>query len=791
MKQVLDLAGGDADSGVSGGDKINDNFTELYDADVAFDSRVDATEADIASLESEVAGLGGTPQSLRKILEQADHLPIFLHRHVQETPPTPGNFFTIFDSADEDNGGLPGGGDVEGVLTICQWTCSYGNMWKDGRLRIFIDDELLPSIDADAATLLLMANEATENSRAKHQANEHFVTSPGKNTTDGRFTWNTDKCWSGGIKDLPIPFLRRAVVQIYNPTGMSTSGGYGALFSQVHGRYGTLPEPLRSFRLKAIGIPSINAVHYGRTEQITFMDLPGIAGSLVSWHVATRGDAPAGGLELHNGHLERQQWVAIDGEARTVGPDGEIITSYSSSGGEDWAFAGYYFAGQDQITDPCVIVSCSNTTNRDNNFLVDFYRRHDGIFFTNGVASGWSLKEKDGLDFLTGHTGSFYWLYYIDTRTAVVPQAPASASCTLLSSTSLRFNWTPPKSWGSQPATTYTITLSPGGATQTVAANVLQADFTGLTTSTNYTATIKANNSVGPSVTGATASGTPLTPTVPGVPTIGTATAGNASATVAFTPPGSNGGAAIDVYRVTPYIAGVAQTGLAVTGAASPITVPGLTNGTAYTFKVEAHNSVGYSTPSGASNSVTPNSASNALDGDAADLGNTVTLSNGGLTVTNANVYPPSCAKAINPLPASAPDGAYEFITTHTGSIDGSTTQLFVGVAVASLDEDFIDNGSNLPAQAAAAIAVNGGVGSSVHTPTYPPGAGDANAHFSGTGNTIRTRVTISSGGTVRTIAWKINSGSYTSEYAVPAGDLYAMIMLYNCSATINFNTFP
>ncbi len=89
--------------------------------------------------------------------------------------------------------------------------------------------------------------------------------------------------------------------------------------------------------------------------------------------------------------------------------------------------------------------------------------------------------------------------------------------------------------------------------------------------------------------------------TVPGAPTIGTATAGNAQATVTFTAPGSNGGSAITGYTVTSN-----PGGLTGTGSASPITVTGLTNGTAYTFTVTATNAIGTGPASAASNSVTP-----------------------------------------------------------------------------------------------------------------------------------------------------------------------------------------
>lgn len=89
--------------------------------------------------------------------------------------------------------------------------------------------------------------------------------------------------------------------------------------------------------------------------------------------------------------------------------------------------------------------------------------------------------------------------------------------------------------------------------------------------------------------------------TVPGAPTIGTATAGDASASVTFTAPGSDGGSAITGYTVTS-----SPGGFTGTGASSPITVSGLSNGTAYTFKVKATNGIGTGAESAASNSVTP-----------------------------------------------------------------------------------------------------------------------------------------------------------------------------------------
>jgi len=80
------------------------------------------------------------------------------------------------------------------------------------------------------------------------------------------------------------------------------------------------------------------------------------------------------------------------------------------------------------------------------------------------------------------------------------------------------------------------------------------------------------------------------TPTPPGAPTIGAATAGNGSIAVSFTPPASSGSSPIVDYVATCTASGSTRS---QTGATSPITVPGLTNGTTYSCSVTATNAVG------------------------------------------------------------------------------------------------------------------------------------------------------------------------------------------------------
>ena len=95
-------------------------------------------------------------------------------------------------------------------------------------------------------------------------------------------------------------------------------------------------------------------------------------------------------------------------------------------------------------------------------------------------------------------------------------------------------------------------------------------------------------------------SGTTATPpplpiaTVPGAPTIGAVTAGDASASVAFTPPASSGGGPITGYTAICVVGG-ANGGAAnsATGTTSPITVANLINANAYACTVAAMNALG------------------------------------------------------------------------------------------------------------------------------------------------------------------------------------------------------
>lgn len=129
------------------------------------------------------------------------------------------------------------------------------------------------------------------------------------------------------------------------------------------------------------------------------------------------------------------------------------------------------------------------------------------------------------------------------------------------------------------------------------------------TTAGGYSVVMEATNSKGASAY-QTFSGTvgaaPAPPSPPSAPLNVIAVAGDGQATISWDPPASTGSFPITDYRVT------ASTGggtCVVQAPTTTCTITGLTNGTAYTFTVEALNGGGWGAP-GVSNEVTPSAPS-------------------------------------------------------------------------------------------------------------------------------------------------------------------------------------
>jgi len=149
---------------------------------------------------------------------------------------------------------------------------------------------------------------------------------------------------------------------------------------------------------------------------------------------------------------------------------------------------------------------------------------------------------------------------------------------------------------GGSPITSYTVSLD-GVISVTKAASPIIVN--GLENGTEYTFNVWANNKNGKGVVGTSNAVIPAT--LPGAPAIDGTVSGNKQVTVLFIAPAINGGSPITKYTVT-----ASPGGKTATAASSPITVSGLTNGTAYTFTVNAANDVGTGPSSASSGKVIP-----------------------------------------------------------------------------------------------------------------------------------------------------------------------------------------
>ena len=190
-----------------------------------------------------------------------------------------------------------------------------------------------------------------------------------------------------------------------------------------------------------------------------------------------------------------------------------------------------------------------------------------------------------------------------------VPAAPTIGTSTAIGPNTATVTFTAPTDTGGTVITNYVAWISNDGGgdisqpSQTITSPGVITVF-GLAKGTGYNFVVYAFNSIGQGAS-SSLSNTITTWIEPPAPTIGVATEVNAStATIAFSQFGTGGTPIID-FTATAYISGVA-TAVTATGVSSPITVTGLTQGTTYTFRVTARNSVGIGTASGASNTVQP-----------------------------------------------------------------------------------------------------------------------------------------------------------------------------------------
>jgi len=326
---------------------------------------------------------------------------------------------------------------------------------------------------------------------------------------------------------------------------------------------------------------------------------------------------------------------------------------------------------------------------------------------------------------------------------STTPSAPSIVSVTP-GNGQIAVAWTAPSSSNGSNITGYIATAydqNQNVVATCTTSGALNCTINGLTNGLTYSVTIVATNVNGSGLASSSLTATPSTK--PSAPVNVTAVAGNASAEVSWTVPATSGGSTILSYTVTAYVNSTPVTTCTTPdGSTLSCLVTGLTNGTAYTFKVTATNANGQSPQSLASSpSTTPTGNPGPPTGVQVTAGNgqltatwTAPVSTGGSPITQFTATAYSGLTAI--ATCQTPDGV-----TTTCIITGLTNGTAYTVKVTATNV----NGTGLSSLA-----------SSSATPSTKPNAPTAVSAVAGSGQA-----------TVSWTAPSFNGGSNITGYTV------------------------
>ena len=305
------------------------------------------------------------------------------------------------------------------------------------------------------------------------------------------------------------------------------------------------------------------------------------------------------------------------------------------------------------------------------------------------------------------------------------PTAPAAPSALMAAAANaaVTLNWTAPTSDGGAAITSYMVeydtdmNFSSSPTTVPTATAATSHTVSALTNATPYYFRVAAVNAAGtgayyPGATDAAVSATPA-PTAPAAPSALMAAAANTEATLNWTAPTSDGGAAITDYMIeydTDMNFSSSPTTVTTATAATSHTVSALTNATPYYFRVAAVNAVGtgayYPGAADAAVSATPAptapAAPSALMAAAANaavtLNWTAPTSDGGAAITNYMVeYDTDMNFSSSPTTVSTATAA----TSHTVSALTNATPYYFRVAAVNA----VGTGAYYPGATDAAVS--------------------------------------------------------------------------------------
>jgi len=353
--------------------------------------------------------------------------------------------------------------------------------------------------------------------------------------------------------------------------------------------------------------------------------------------------------------------------------------------------------------------------------------------------------------------------------------------------TSIRLAWSAPANNGGSAVLGYKVSVVDAATGSPVYSSASYdtspVTITGLTTGAALTASVFAVNAIGQS-SGSSIAATPQT-TTPDAPTGLAGTAGDTQAALSWTAPSSDGGAAITSYVIEYTPSGGSAT-TASTGTSTSFTLPGLTNGTAYSIRVAAVNSIGQGAYSTAV-SVTPAIVPDAPTGLSATRGNaqvslawTAPASNGGAAITSYTITYSGGTVTTNSSATSATvtgltNGTlYSFTVAATNSAgtgaastSASATPATVPGAPTGLSGTAGDAQVPLTWTAPAS---NGGAEITGYVVEWTPSGGSASTVSTGSTSTSYTKTSLTNGTAVAFRVAAVNSvgtGTYSSSVSV------------------------